>query len=577
MLVFYYFVTNFLNSISLMLIMGDLELLLKHAERKLYLAGIPIIDNESREKRLREVIRILSEVTGIKPADYAPAYAKRGIVHFKKRWFQDAIYDLVNAIELDPDITGREEEIVRCLGVAYYNISLENSGIDLPAMFRNVRNQADKLSGILSADPHDAYALLLRGIMLNEARNYGLAAEDFTCFIGIKPKSPLGYYFRSVSLKRQRQFYTAMEDLKIAASLDPDRAEIYAQRIKALSQRLRAAEAYARYMAGPEAEWNGQEKVRPAKKPAKATSDAQTQADVSYPADNYERAKAQYVSGEIDDAYATLCMLIESEPSNAAAFVLRGCILNDAGVFEPAVDDFTEAIAIDPTNPDTFYYRSVAWHQLGEPKLAIADFERAAKHNPAKAGIYGQKRAAIMVETGIGSDISRDSSTMAADEVLRRTPEYIQAKLEEFNQRRKIAEEFPGSPQHYRDAGIELLNQGIHDKALEKFRALVALEPDNIYSYYYLANTYMGLGNREEAVKNYLKVIELTIGQSNLGSLTDYRPANIAKEILAKLGVGIDKVYSDFFAGKRALSRLEKQRADELLQKGEAAKITSSN
>src|SRR3989338_39031 len=162
MLVFYYFVTNFLNSISLMLIMGDLELLLKHAERKLYLAGIPIIDNESREKRLREVIRILSEVTGIKPAYYAPAYAKRGIVHFKKRWFQDAIYDLVNAIELDPDITGREEEIVRCLGVAYYNISLENSGIDLPAMFRNVRNQADKLSGILSADPDNADALLLR-------------------------------------------------------------------------------------------------------------------------------------------------------------------------------------------------------------------------------------------------------------------------------------------------------------------------------------------------------------------------------------------------------------------------------
>ena len=47
--------------------------------------------------------------------------------------------------------------------------------------------------------------------------------------------------------------------------------------------------------------------------------------------------------------------------------------------YEKAVVDFSEAIRLDPTNPEPFSYRSRAYLSIGEKEKADADLEQAKK------------------------------------------------------------------------------------------------------------------------------------------------------------------------------------------------------
>ncbi len=60
----------------------------------------------------------------------------------------------------------------------------------------------------------------------------------------------------------------------------------------------------------------------------------------------------------------------------------------DEGRYDEAISQFTQAAAVAPEEPASYYNRGLAHHRKGEQDRAIADFYRALDVNPGYASAY---------------------------------------------------------------------------------------------------------------------------------------------------------------------------------------------
>ena len=71
-----------------------------------------------------------------------------------------------------------------------------------------------------------------------------------------------------------------------------------------------------------------------------------------------------------------------SIPRNAVAYFNRGNVYDQMGEHDRAIADYTEAIKLDPTDPDIFNNRGQAYDTKGEYDLAIADYTQPIRLEP---------------------------------------------------------------------------------------------------------------------------------------------------------------------------------------------------
>jgi lipoprotein NlpI len=64
------------------------------------------------------------------------------------------------------------------------------------------------------------------------------------------------------------------------------------------------------------------------------------------------------------------------DPKCHKGFFVKGVILQEMQKFEDALDCFNAAIAIDSSDPNYFYRRSVTQRSLGNKELANVDMEK---------------------------------------------------------------------------------------------------------------------------------------------------------------------------------------------------------
>ena len=83
-------------------------------------------------------------------------------------------------------------------------------------------------------------------------------------------------------------------------------------------------------------------------------------------------------------------------PENLArAFYNRGRALSDKGQNDRAIQDFDQAIRLDPEYPDAFNNRGVAYAGKGQFERAIEDYDQAIRLDPNYAiAIYNRGLAA---------------------------------------------------------------------------------------------------------------------------------------------------------------------------------------
>jgi RNA polymerase-binding transcription factor DksA len=98
--------------------------------------------------------------------------------------------------------------------------------------------------------------------------------------------------------------------------------------------------------------------------------------------------KTCYWNGDLNKAIENFTQAISLDPDNAYLYSLRGKVYYEKGEFDKSIEDFTEAIRLNPRDYYFYYRRGKAYYRKRIYDKAIEDFTEAIKLKPHYAFLY---------------------------------------------------------------------------------------------------------------------------------------------------------------------------------------------
>jgi tetratricopeptide (TPR) repeat protein len=137
-----------------------------------------------------------------------------------------------------------------------------------------------------------------------------------------------------------------------------------------------------------------------------------------------EHGKLQ--AGASPDLVIGACTVIieagqETTKDLAGAFVNRGAAYRDKREYDRAIQDFDQAIGLDPNNTRAFYSRGIAHNSKREYDRAIQDFDQAIRLDPNNAPAFNDRGTAYNFKRDY------DRAIQDYDQAIRLDPNYARA------------------------------------------------------------------------------------------------------------------------------------------------------
>src|SRR5260221_354658 len=109
------------------------------------------------------------------------------------------------------------------------------------------------------------------------------------------------------------------------------------------------------------------------------------------------RGGAYVLKGQYDRAIQDYDQAIKLNPKFAKAFANRGGAYFSKGQYDRAIQDYDQAIKLDPSYATAFNSRGFTYLKMKKFDLAVADFDAALKRDPKQSGpLYGRGLAKRM-------------------------------------------------------------------------------------------------------------------------------------------------------------------------------------
>ena len=99
---------------------------------------------------------------------------------------------------------------------------------------------------------------------------------------------------------------------------------------------------------------------------------------------------------------------------NVKAYINRGVAYRILGQYERAIQDYDEAIGVDPQYEAAYNNRGMAYWRLGQHERAIQDYDEAIRLNPQDADAYAGRGIAYRL---IGKSIEAERDFAKAKEL----------------------------------------------------------------------------------------------------------------------------------------------------------------
>ncbi len=239
-----------------------------------------------------------------------------------------------------------------------------------------------------------------------------------------------------------------------------------------------------------------------------------------------EMAEEYYLKGEdfrLEEqwelAIEEFTQAISIDPEYAEAFLNRGLAYYSDHDEESAIADFEQAIdlGLDPQTPEIFTNRGRAFSIMEDYDSAIADFDEAIKIDPEFVEAYVRRGFVYAYdrddfETGLADfeqAIALDPEYSLAysrrADVYVRQGEYELA-IEDLNRAIELDKQ---DPYTYADLGEALYYMGELEQAITNLDQAIELDPENYWAYYYRGIVNAGQGNYEQAIADFERAIEL--------------------------------------------------------------------
>lgn len=176
----------------------------------------------------------------------------------------------------------------------------------------------------------------------------------------------------------------------------------------------------------------------------------------------------------------------------AAQWFDKGCHHGLNQEYSEALEAFTSAIALDPSNPDAYLWRGMTYNDAGKCDQAIKDCDQAISRGlkaPYVAWAY----------------MCRGSSC------------YMKGQHERaINDFGKAITIDPGLALAYRQRGAVFFDQGQQENALEDLHLAIILAPEDAGSFYLRGKLYAKRGLFDEAIADYDQAIKFSSDNENL-------------------------------------------------------------
>jgi len=105
----------------------------------------------------------------------------------------------------------------------------------------------------------------------------------------------------------------------------------------------------------------------------------------------HNRGFAYHVLGEFRKAIDDYDQALRLNPNIAKFYNSRGGAFGNLRQFRKAIEDFDRAIRLDPDYVDAYYNRGEAYRGLGEIRKAIRDYDRTISLRSGDAGAYHRR------------------------------------------------------------------------------------------------------------------------------------------------------------------------------------------
>lgn len=200
-------------------------------------------------------------------------------------------------------------------------------------------------------DPNSWEARFNLSLALLQRHDPSRAARELRVATRIKPDDPLGHLALGQALSQLGQNEAAIEEFKFVLKADPKSVPALGGLAKALIAQKRYSAAIAYLKEGP--------------------PDPTLQDDL---------AVAYSGNGDVAEAVKLLAQLVQQNPSSADRHARLGVAYTQGSQFRQAVEEFREALRLDPNNDSTrlFYVRALII--LAEFQTALPEVENYFRH-----------------------------------------------------------------------------------------------------------------------------------------------------------------------------------------------------
>jgi tetratricopeptide (TPR) repeat protein len=286
-------------------------------------------------------------------------------------------------------------------------LDLYRRAVSLDALGHTDRALAD-YSDAIRIDPKASLAFLGRGVLLaSRRRAYERAIADFGRAIEIEPANVEAYIARGNAYSQIGDNGRAIADLDKAIALAPTDAQAYLVRGLAYNRRNETTLALKDYdkalelnprMAAALANraaiysYEGKQDV------AIRDLDQAISIDPNNPVAFYNRGYAHFAKHEYDKAIADYSKAIELDPTMGIAYNNRCLARAISGKdLVSALADCDQALKLNPLSLDTRDTRGFIYLKLGDPLLAVNEYDAALDIDPNRPmALYGRGIARIM-------------------------------------------------------------------------------------------------------------------------------------------------------------------------------------
>ena len=306
----------------------------------------------------------------------------------------------------------------------HYDTLIDSNKIDaLDALGQTDRALAD-YNEATRLGPQNAEAFFERGLLLaTRKREFGRALADFDRVLALQPDDVAALILRADASRQMGNLASAMADVDRALALEPDNPRAYFARGLLNSRRgekrqaladydeaLRLYPTYADALVSRSAIYAGDGQVDLALVDLDAAIAVQTDNPIAF----YNRGYAHFAKKRYDLALADYDTAIVLDPNMGAAYGNRCLVRAITGDDQAAaLVDCDTALKLMPTNPDVRETRGFIYLKLGEPMIAILEYNAAlAADSNRTLALYGRGMAKI--KAGQQADGERDQAAARA-------------------------------------------------------------------------------------------------------------------------------------------------------------------